>query len=143
MTDVVASKVQVTRYQWTVPASSLTGGVVGDVHFAIEAAENVAREHGVNTEYDDWLRIKAADDEVVFYFEVENQEDVRSETKYRLVPRMHDQHQGVHDVPEGVTVRQEIARLEERGYTVPRVQAQTTTTTETPWRDMPLSEVTE
>ena len=62
------------RHEWRVPGAGFGGwgAAVAEVHKAIAAAENRYREvMGREPDTDHWLRVWAADDELVLWFEQE------------------------------------------------------------------------
>lgn len=69
MTAVSHGTTQITRHMWTVPAPWPQGAVVRDVHDALAMSTTQAKTRGIDTSYDDWLRVLPRDDEIVFYFE--------------------------------------------------------------------------
>jgi hypothetical protein len=74
MTTVVSSEHTRRRYQWTVPAPYPRGAVIGDVQDAIGmAASTYEAVTGGRTTSDDWLRVDVGDEEVVFWFEVDEE----------------------------------------------------------------------
>lgn len=72
MTTVTSGEYTRRRYQWTVPVPFSRGAVVGDVRDAIGMAEATYEAvTGGRTSSDDWLRVEVGDEEVTFWFEVE------------------------------------------------------------------------
>lgn len=76
MTTVTSGEYTRRRYQWTVPVPFGRGAVIGDVQDAIGmAASTYESVTGGRTSSDDWLRIAVGDEEVAFWFEVDEQAD--------------------------------------------------------------------
>ncbi|MFE3081813.1 hypothetical protein [Nocardia tengchongensis] len=62
------------RHEWRVPGAGHGGwgAAIAEVQKAIHAAENRYQQvFGKEPSFDDWLRVWAADDEIVFWFEQE------------------------------------------------------------------------
>lgn len=71
MADYMSRRVRVTRYEWRIPRAEFggPGAVVAEVYKVLSAAEVAWRGvYGKEPAYDDWLRVWAADDDVVFWF---------------------------------------------------------------------------
>lgn len=71
MADYTHREVTSTRHEWRIPNAEHGGwgAAIAEVHKAIAAAENRYREiYGKDPTYDDWLRVWAADDEIVLFF---------------------------------------------------------------------------
>lgn len=68
--NITHEQVDVTEYRWTVPAQYPIGAVVGELKTAYAMAETEAKQHGIDTSYDDWLRVRAEDDQIVMFFAV-------------------------------------------------------------------------
>lgn len=74
MTTVISSEFTRRRYQWTVPVPYNLGAVIGDVRDAIAMATTTFQAvTGRPTTYDDWLRVSVTDEEVLFWFEVDEE----------------------------------------------------------------------
>lgn len=64
----------IVRHAWRVPGATYGGhgAAVGELLKAVAAAKSAYEElHGSEPWHDDWLRIYAADDEVVMFFETD------------------------------------------------------------------------
>lgn len=74
MADYTYRRVTRIRHEWRIPNASFGGHgtAIAEVHKAIASAEQRHREiHGKEPFYDDWLRVWAADEEIVLWFEEE------------------------------------------------------------------------
>lgn len=62
------------RHEWRVPGATFGshGAAVAELHKALAAAEIYYKDvHGADPYYDDWLRIYAADDDIILFFETD------------------------------------------------------------------------
>lgn len=72
MTTVTSGEFTRRRHQWTVPAPWPRGAVIGDVQDAIGMAATAFEQiHAYTPRSDDWLRMDVGDEEVIFWFEVD------------------------------------------------------------------------
>ena len=62
-----------TVHRWRIPTNPPVGAVISDVLKAYSMAIERARELGINTSYDDWLRVHAMDDEIELSFETKGE----------------------------------------------------------------------
>lgn len=72
MTAVEMRETTSTRYEFVVPGAAFGGfgAAVADVEDAIRMARLKYRGvFGSDSTFDDWLRVYAADDEIVFWFD--------------------------------------------------------------------------
>lgn len=64
----------IIRHAWRVPGAAYGGhgAAIAELQEAVHAAKNTYVElHGSEPFHDDWLRVYAADDEVVLFFETD------------------------------------------------------------------------
>lgn len=74
MADYVHRVVTTRRHIWAIPNAEFGGhgAAIAEVHKAITAAENTYRTViGKEPTHDDWLRVYAADDEILLWFDEE------------------------------------------------------------------------
>lgn len=77
MTTVQSGESIRRRYEWIVPAKWPQGAVVGDIQDALAmAAAEFERVHSYKPTSDDWLRMEVGDEQVTFWFEVDEQPGV-------------------------------------------------------------------
>jgi len=75
MADFRYGRVTRVRHEWAVPGADFGGhgAPIAEVWKAINSAETLYVEiFGKEPTYDDWLRVYAADDEIIFWFEEPN-----------------------------------------------------------------------
>ena len=65
MTNATHTVRNVTEHRFIVPCPWPNGGDWKDFGVAHAWAANVAREHGINTDTDDWSRFHVEDDQIV------------------------------------------------------------------------------
>lgn len=74
MASYIHQEVTRIRHEWRVPGAEHGGwgAAIAEVHKAIAAAEARYREiYGMAPSFGDWLRVWAADEEIVLWFEQE------------------------------------------------------------------------
>lgn len=74
MATYTASEETRIRYTWRVPGATYGGhgAAVEELHKAVNAARHKYVEvHGAEPFYDDWLRVYAADDDIMLFFEID------------------------------------------------------------------------
>ena len=65
----------IVRHTWRVPGAAYGGhgAAIAEFQKAVHAARNTyVQLHGSEPLYDDWLRVYAADDEVVLFFDTDS-----------------------------------------------------------------------
>lgn len=83
MASYTYSKIARIRHEWRVPGAAFGGfgAAIAEFHKAVAAAHSVYKTiFGSDPTHDDWLRVYAADDDVVLWFEEEkwSEEERRS-----------------------------------------------------------------
>lgn len=64
----------IVRHEWSVPGATSGGfgACIGELEKAIAAAEVTYKDlHGKAPTFDDWLRVYAADDDIILFFETD------------------------------------------------------------------------
>jgi hypothetical protein len=77
MTNASRTVRTVTEHRFIVPCRWPNGGDWKDFGVALAWAENVAREHGINTGTDDWSRLQVEDDQLVIVLTIKGEEEAR------------------------------------------------------------------